>query len=80
MTKVQVIVRLKEGVLDPQGKTAQHALSALGFHQLQNLRIGKFMELELAEDDVAAARAQVEAMCQQLLANPVIEDFEILGD
>lgn len=80
MTKVQVIVRLKPGVLDPQGKTAQHALGSLGFHQLQNLRIGKFMELEVAEEDAAAVRAQVEAMCRQLLANPVIEDFEILGD
>ena len=80
MNKVQIIVRLKNGVLDPQGKTAEHALQALGFSEVQGVRIGKYIEMEVTEPDQLLARSKVRDMCEKLLANPVIEDFEILGE
>ncbi|MCB1050499.1 MAG: phosphoribosylformylglycinamidine synthase subunit PurS [Acidobacteria bacterium] len=79
MSKVQVIIRLKNGVLDPQGKTAQHALQALGFQEAAQVRIGKFIELELDGANPDQVNTRVREMCEKLLANPVIEDFEILG-
>jgi phosphoribosylformylglycinamidine synthase subunit PurS len=75
--KARVHVSLRQGVLDPQGKAIGNALAALGFAGVGEVRQGKLIELELAEADPARARAQVEAMCQQLLANPVIEDYSI---
>ena len=78
MSKVQIIIRLKNGVLDPQGKTAQHALQALGFQEAAQVRIGKFIELELDGANPDQINARVREMCEKLLANPVIEDFEIL--
>jgi len=75
--KARVHVTLKPGVLDPQGKAIQHALSQLGFDGVEGVRAGKVIDLELAESDREAARAQVERMCEELLANTVIESYEI---
>jgi phosphoribosylformylglycinamidine synthase PurS subunit len=75
--KARVHVMLKPGVLDPQGKAIGNALSGLGFKGIGEVRQGKLIELELAESDPAQARAQVEAMCKELLANPVIEHYTI---
>jgi phosphoribosylformylglycinamidine synthase len=75
--KARVHVTLKRGVLDPQGEAVRHALGSLGFEGLGEVRVGKVIELELDSPDPAAARAQVEAMCRALLANTVIEDFEV---
>lgn len=75
--KARVHVRLKAGVLDPQGKAIGTALHSLGFDGVQDVRQGKLIELDLADTDPAAARSKVEAMCRQLLANPVIEDYAI---
>ena len=75
--KVRVQVMLRRDVLDPQGKAIGNALAALGFAGIGEVRLGKVIELELAEPDPARAREQVEAMCRQLLANPVIEDYTI---
>lgn len=75
--KARVHVILKEGVLDPQGKAIGNALASLGFAGVGEVRQGKLIELELAETDPLRARAAVEAMCRQLLANPVIENYVI---
>ena len=75
--KAKVHIRLKQGVLDPQGKAIEGALSGLGFDGVDNVRQGKFIELEINESDPAKARTQIEAMCQKLLANPVMENYEI---
>jgi phosphoribosylformylglycinamidine synthase len=75
--KARIHVRLKPGVLDPQGKAIGNALKSLGFGGVDEVRQGKLIELDLADTDPAAARKRVEAMCQQLLANPVIEDYAI---
>lgn len=77
MVKARVYVTLKPGVLDPQGKAIRHALGALGFDGVESVRQGKVIELALAASDRAAAQAEVEAMCQKLLANTVIEDYAI---
>lgn len=72
---------LKQGVLDPQGQAVQLALSGLGFEGVEQVRQGKYLEIELAETDVAAARSQLAQMCERLLANPVIETYSIsLGE
>jgi phosphoribosylformylglycinamidine synthase len=75
--KAHVHVTLKTGVLDPQGKAIEHALSALGFAGVDEVRQGKYIEIDLAETDPEVARAAVEAMCKQLLANTVIENYAI---
>jgi phosphoribosylformylglycinamidine synthase len=75
--KAKVHVTLKNGVLDPQGKAVQHALGSLGFEGVEDVRQGKFIELDLTETDAAKARAQVEDMCKQLLSNTVIENYDI---
>lgn len=75
--KARVKVTLKPAVLDPQGKAIRHALGTLGFAGVNEVRQGKLIELDLAEPDTAKARAEVEAMCQTLLANTVIEDYAI---
>jgi len=77
LVKARVYVTLKPGVLDPQGKAIRHALGALGFDGVESVRQGKVIELALAASDRAAAQAEVEAMCQKLLANTVIEDYAI---
>jgi phosphoribosylformylglycinamidine synthase len=72
-----VNVFLKEGVLDPQGKAAHHALDSLGFEGVADVRIGKQIVLQLDTDDRAKAEAEVKEMCETLLANTVIEDYTI---
>jgi phosphoribosylformylglycinamidine synthase len=73
----RVTVTPKRGILDPQGKAVQHSLHALGFPEVGEVRVGKFIEVKLRDLDRAAATARVQAMCEQLLANGVIEDFRI---
>lgn len=75
--KARVHVMLKTGVLDPQGEAVRHALGTLGFDGVQAVRQGKVIELDLAETDRAAAEAAVKAMCERLLANTVIERYEV---
>jgi phosphoribosylformylglycinamidine synthase subunit PurS len=75
--KASIHVRLKQGMLDPQGKAIGNALAGLGFTGVGEVRQGKLIELDLTETDPARAREKVEAMCRQLLANPVIEDYSI---
>lgn len=75
--KARVHVTYKPGVLDPQGKAIANALHGLGFNGVSEVRQGKYIEIELAEGDKAAAKAAVEAMCRQLLANPVIENYTV---
>jgi len=74
---VRVRVTLKPGILDPQGKAIGNALGALGFGGIGEVRQGKVIEIELAETDPARIRQQTDAMCKQLLANPVTEDYAI---
>ncbi len=75
--KLIVTVMLKDGVLDPQGKAIGHALEGLGFAGIGEVRVGKVITLDIAETDPERARAQGEAMARKLLANTVIERFEI---
>ena len=77
MTKAVVTVMLKNGVLDQQGKAIGHALGTLGFAGVGEVRVGKRIELELAETDPAAARKAAEEMGRRLLANMVIESFTV---
>ncbi|MXO63529.1 phosphoribosylformylglycinamidine synthase subunit PurS [Qipengyuania oceanensis] len=72
--KVQVHVRLKPGVLDPQGRAIHHALEGLGFEGVEDVRAGRLIELEVAQ---SVTDDQIEQMCRQLLANMVIEDYRI---
>jgi phosphoribosylformylglycinamidine synthase subunit PurS len=74
--KAVVLVRPKAGILDPQGEAVESSLRHLGF-EVGQARVGKVIDLELAADDEAAARAEIERMCEQLLANPLIESYEI---
>jgi phosphoribosylformylglycinamidine synthase len=74
--RATVLVRPKEGILDPQGEAVERALEHLGF-AVSGARVGKVVDFEVAADDEAAAREQVERMCDQLLANPLIESYEI---
>jgi phosphoribosylformylglycinamidine synthase len=73
----KIHITLKPGILDPQGKTIQHALAALGFEGVADVRVGKFMELTFDGLSPERARAVAEAACQKLLANPVIEDYRV---
>lgn len=75
--KAVVHVTLKKGVFDPQGKAIANALGSLGFEGVDTVRQGKFLELELTDGDAAAAKARIAEMCEQLLANTVIEDYAI---
>lgn len=73
--KVKIHVTLKQGILDPQGKAIEHALDSLGFKHAANVRVGKYMELDLDQTDMAKAEAEIKAMCEKLLANTVIEEY-----
>jgi phosphoribosylformylglycinamidine synthase subunit PurS len=75
--KARITVMLKEGVLDPQGRTIAHALHALGFATVEGVRQGKLIEVELRASTEEAARAELDAMCRQLLANTVIETYRV---
>ena len=73
--KAKIHVTLKQGILDPQGKAIEHALDSLGFKNAANVRVGKYMELDMNETDKAKAEAQVRSMCEKLLANTIIEEY-----
>jgi phosphoribosylformylglycinamidine synthase len=73
--KAKIHVTLKPGILDPQGKAIEHALETLGFNSASNVRVGKYMELEVQESAKDKAEAQVKAMCEKLLANTIIEEY-----
>jgi len=75
--KAHVHITLKKGVLDPQGKAIENALKTLGFDQVKNVRQGKFIEIELDEKDPTKAEKQVAQMSEKLLANTVIENYQI---
>ena len=77
MIKARITVTLKNGVLDPQGKAIEHALSGLGFGGVGQVRQGKVFDLELSETDKAKAEADLKAMCDKLLANTVIENYSV---
>jgi phosphoribosylformylglycinamidine synthase subunit PurS len=74
--KATVLVRPKEGILDPEGDAVRQSLRKLGF-EVATARVGRVIDLEVGGDDVAAARSEIERMCGELLANPLIESFEI---
>lgn len=73
--KAKIHVTLKQGILDPQGKAIEHALDSLGFKNTSNVRVGKYMELDLDQNDTAKAEAEVKSMCEKLLANTIIEEY-----
>ena len=75
--KARVHVMLKDGVLDPEGEAVRHALGTLGFEGVSGVRQGKVIELDLDAADAASAEEQVKAMCEKLLANTVIERYQI---
>jgi len=76
--KIKVIVTLKNGVLDPQGKAIQQTLNGMGFSNIKEVRQGKYFAVEVNEGDESKAKAKVEDMCKKLLANLVIENFKII--
>ncbi len=71
MTRARVLIRPKEGILDPQGKAVERALPALGFEGVGHVRVGRMVELEASDP------AELDSLCEKLLANPLIEDYEI---
>ena len=76
--KIKVIVTLKNGVLDPQGKAIQQTLNGMSFDNVTEVRQGKFFEIDVSETNEDKAKLQVEEMCKKLLANLVIEDYKIV--
>ena len=76
--KVKIIVTLKNGVLDPQGKAIQQTLNGMSFSEVKEVRQGKYFDIEVNANDEKKAKAKVEEMCNKLLANLVIEDYKIL--
>ena len=73
--KAKIHVTLKPGILDPQGKAIEHALDSLGFKHAANVRVGKYIELDLQETDATKAEVAVKAICEKLLANTIIEEY-----
>ena len=73
--RVKIFVYLKDGVLDPQGKAVERSLHALGYKEVQDVRMGKYLEVELDAPSRQAAEEKIREMCDKLLANPVIEDY-----
>ena len=76
--KIKIIVTLKKGVLDPQGKAIQQTLTGMGFNDVKEVRQGKYFDIETNDSDEAKAKKNVDEMCKKLLANLVIEDYKIL--
>ena len=76
--KVKVIVTLKSGVLDPQGKAIQQTLNGMGFENVKDVRQGKYFDIDIDENDEQKAKLSAEEICKKLLANQVIEDFKII--
>ena len=77
--KISVVITLKKDVLDPQGKVIQQTLDGMGFKDLNEVRQGKYFEIDVKEDDPEKAKGIVEDMCKKLLANLVIENYKIIG-
>ena len=76
--KIKIIVTLKSGVLDPQGKAIQQTLTGMGFNDVKEVRQGKYFDIEINTNNEKKAKSIVEEMCKKLLANLVIEDYKIL--
>ena len=76
--KIKLIVTLKNGVLDPQGKAIQQTLNSMNFENVEEVRQGKFFEININEKNEKSAKLQAEEMCKKLLANLVIEDYKII--
>ena len=76
--KIKIIVTLKSGVLDPQGKAIQQTLNGMGFNNVKEVRQGKYFDVEIDETNESKAKSIVEEMCKKLLANLVIEDYKII--
>ena len=76
--KVKVVVTLRSGVLDPQGKAIQQTLNGMGFANVKDVRQGKYFDIDIDENDEQKAKLSAEEICKKLLANQVIEDFKIL--
>ena len=76
--KIKVVVTLKNGVLDPQGKAIQQTLNGMGYSNINEIRQGKYFDIEIDEKDESKAKSMTEDMCKKLLANLVIEDFKII--
>ena len=76
--KIKVIITLKNGVLDPQGKAIQQTLNGMGFSEVNAVRQGKYFDIEVNENDKDKANSKAEEMCKKLLANLVIEDYKII--
>ena len=76
--KTKVIVTLKSGVLDPQGKAIQQTLNGMGFANVKDVRQGKYFDIDINENDEQKAKVAAEEICKKLLANQVIEDFKII--
>ena len=77
--KIKIIITLKESVLDPQGKVVQQALNGMGYKNVNEVRQGKFFEINIDEKDKKKAEEKANEMCKKLLANLVIEDYKIIG-
>ena len=77
--KISVVITLKKDVLDPQGKVIHQTLDGMGFNNINEVRQGKYFEINTKENDKKKAEEKVEEMCKKLLANLVIEDFKIIG-
>ncbi len=76
--KIKVIITLKNGVLDPQGKAIQQTLNGMGFADVNEVRQGKYFDIEINENDEDKAKSKAKEMCKKLLANLVIEDYKII--
>ena len=76
--KARVLIRPKEGILDPQGQAVERALPALGYEGVSNVHIGRLIELDVPDGGGTDARQRVEEMCERLLANPLIESYEVV--
>jgi phosphoribosylformylglycinamidine synthase subunit PurS len=75
--KVRVLVRPKEGILDPQGQAVERALPALGYEGVSSVHVGRLIELDVPDGDPEAVKQRVHEMCERLLANPLIESYEV---
>lgn len=78
--KAKIYVTLKEGILDPQGKAVQQSLESMGYHGLEGVRIGKYLEIELTGRSVEEAERDLREMCEKVLANTIIEDYRFQID
>lgn len=77
MARAKVFITLKQGILDPQGKTLLRALKSMGYDEVEDLRVGKYMEIALEGSDAAVIEKRLGEMCESLLANPIIEDYRM---